>query len=58
MSNDLKIKLPVNKDKIDVNDLGEFKWWANHLGIGLEELLSIVKEVGESAQNVRKRLYS
>ena len=56
MSNDLKIKLPADKGKIDVNDLGEFIWWSNHLGAGLEQLLAAVRKVGDSAQNVRKHL--
>jgi hypothetical protein len=56
MSNDLKIKLPADRFKIDVNDLGAFIWWSNHLGTGLEELLNAVKKVGDSAQNVRKHL--
>jgi hypothetical protein len=57
MSNDLKIKLPTDRRKIDLNEPGEFIWWSNHLGIGLEKLLSAVKVVGPEAALVRKHIH-
>lgn len=56
MSNDLKIKLPTDKRKIDLNEPGELIWWSNHLGIGLEKLLSVVRVVGQEAALVRKHI--
>ncbi len=58
MSKDLKIKLPADKGKIDVNEPGEIIWWSNHLGVGLEIIFSLVKKVGNSAELVRKELRS
>jgi hypothetical protein len=37
--------LPADKGKIDVNEPGEIIWWSNHLGVGLEIILSLVKKV-------------
>ncbi len=56
MSNDLRIKLPSDRSKIDVNEPGEIIWWAYHLGVGLEKLLSIVRKVGNLSYNVRKEI--
>ncbi|UAY52858.1 DUF3606 domain-containing protein [Ferruginibacter albus] len=53
MSKDLKMKLPSNMDRIDSNDMGEFIWWSTHFGIGFEKLLSIIRKVGNSAEDVR-----
>ncbi|MEO7532503.1 MAG: DUF3606 domain-containing protein [Ferruginibacter sp.] len=56
MSNDFKIKLPKDKTKINVNDFGEFTWWCNHLGVGPENLLSIINKAGVSVVEIRKYL--
>ncbi|UEG49629.1 DUF3606 domain-containing protein [Ferruginibacter lapsinanis] len=56
MSNELKIKLPSNFEKINVNHCGEFIWWTAHLGIGPEKLLSIIDKVGNSVPEIRKYL--
>ena len=50
----IKIKLPSDFTKIDVNDLGEFIWWSNHLGISPETLLSIINKVGTSIKEINK----
>lgn len=56
MSNDLKMKLPSKFDKININDLGELIWWAAHLGVGPEKLLSAINKVGNSVEDIRKYL--
>ena len=50
----IKIKLPTDFTKVDVNDLGELIWWSNHLGIAPEKLLSIINKVGSSIEEVNK----
>lgn len=54
MSSEIKMKIPLNCDKINVNDLSEFKWWSAHLGVGPEKLLAAIDEIGNSVQDVRK----
>ncbi|MEO6720875.1 MAG: DUF3606 domain-containing protein [Ferruginibacter sp.] len=49
----IKIKLPADFTKIDLNDLGELIWWSNYLGISPEKLLSIINEVGSSVEDVK-----
>ena len=49
----VKIKLPTDFTKIDLNDLGELIWWSNHLGISPEELLSIINKVGSSLEEIK-----
>jgi len=56
MSNELKMKIPANLNKIDTNDLGEFIWWCAHLGVGPEKLLSIIGRIGNSIEKVREQL--
>ncbi len=50
----IEIKLPSNFDKIKEQDLGEFIWWVNHLGIGPEELLSMIHKVGNDVIKIRE----
>ena len=50
----IKIKLPADFTKVDVNDLGELIWWSNHLGISPEKLLSIINKVGSSIEEINK----
>ena len=50
----IKIKLPADFTKVDVNDLGELIWWSNHLGISPEKLLSVINKVGFSIEEINK----
>ena len=50
----IKIKLPTDLTKVDLNDLGELIWWSNHLGISPEKLLSIINKVGSSIEEINK----
>lgn len=54
----IEIQMPKDFTKIDVNELGEFIWWSHHLGIGLEQLLSIVSSVGPNCTDVREYIRS
>ena len=56
MSNELKMKIPANLNKIDANDLGEFIWWCAHLGVSPEKLLSTIGQVGNSIEKIREQL--
>lgn len=56
MSNDLRIKKPRSFSIINFHEAGEFIWWSNHLGIGMEDLLAIIHIVGNSTEAVVKYL--
>ncbi len=57
MGSDFNIKIPKDQAKVNVNDPGEFIWWSNHLGINLEQLLSIIEQVGNATSNVRQTIH-
>ena len=50
----IEIKIPKDRIKIDVNNLGEFIWWSHHLGIGPEKLLTIIGKAGVSVKEIRE----
>jgi hypothetical protein len=58
MGSDFNIKIPKDQAKVNVNDPGEFIWWSNHLGINLEQLLSIIDQVGNAASAVRQTIHA
>jgi len=53
MSNELKMQIPSDKDKINTNNLGELIWWSAHLGVGPEKLLHTIERVGNSVEKIR-----
>lgn len=56
MSNEIKITIPKDFNKIDANNLSEFIWWIAHLNISPEKLLAITEKIGNSTVKVRKYL--
>ncbi len=50
----IEIKIPASFENVNTNDLGELIWWAAHLGLGPENLLSIIDKVGTATENIRK----
>jgi len=58
MDNAFEIKIPKDLTKIDANNLGEFIWWAAHMGIGFEKLLSAIEKVGNKTIVVREYLFT
>ena len=57
MSSLLKMKMPNDETKIDLNKLDEFLWWCAHLGTSPERLLKVIGIVGSSAEKVQEYLH-
>jgi len=55
---ELEMKIPADLSQINTNKLGEFIWWAAHLGVGYETLLSAISRVGSKSDAIRKYLYA
>ncbi len=53
----IEAKIPANLAKVNTNELGELLWWSAHLGIGPEKLLSVINEVGNAAEDIRKYIW-
>jgi Protein of unknown function (DUF3606) len=47
---------PKDLSRIDVNHVGELLWWSYQLGTTPEKLVTIVDEVGPSADLVTSQL--
>lgn len=56
MSDNLKDRGPRDRTRINVNEEWELRYWADEFAIGADDLKKIVEEVGDSVQNVEKRL--
>jgi hypothetical protein len=54
MSLEYEVKKPKELSKINANDTGELLWWTYMLGISAERLLTVIDEVGNSAEDVKK----
>jgi len=54
MSLEYLVKKPKDLSKINTNDMGELLWWSYILSTSPEKLLSIIDEVGISAEEVKK----
>lgn len=50
----IEAKIPNTIEHVNTNDLGELIWWAAHLGLGPEKLLSVIDIVGNGAEDIRK----
>lgn len=50
----IEMKVPKDRTKININDLGEFIWWSHHLGINMEVLLRIINKMGASVEKIRQ----
>jgi len=50
----IEIKIPVRFDSVNTNDLGELIWWSAHLGLGPEKILSVIDQVGNAAEDIRR----
>lgn len=58
MGRELDMKIPKDRSKIDMNNLGELIWWSAHLSTGPEKLLAIIETVGNKTEDVRKFILS
>lgn len=56
MNQEYEIKKPKDLTKINANDMGELLWWSYILGTNPEQLLSAIKDTGESSETIRKNM--
>jgi len=56
MAGELKIKLPGDQKKINVNNLGEVIWWCNHFNVTPEKLLQLTEQIGNATEEIVKYL--
>ena len=56
MSDDLKIKKPLDSSLINIHEVYEVNWWCKDLNCSKVKLIAAVKTVGTSAPAVRKYL--
>jgi hypothetical protein len=54
MSLDYQVTKPKDLSKINSKNLGELIWWSFNLGITLEKLITIIDEVGDSTEQIKK----
>lgn len=56
MSDDLKIRGPADRSRINVNEAWEVQYWCKELGVTPDALKRAVAAVGVSVAAVRKHL--
>jgi hypothetical protein len=56
MSDDRKKKGQPDRNRIDVNEGYELRYWTNELGVSPDELKSAVEKLAASAKAVREHL--
>jgi hypothetical protein len=54
--NNLTKKCQPNRNRIDLSEDFEVKYWTKHLGVSREEIEVAINKVGNSAAAVRKEL--
>jgi hypothetical protein len=52
----LKEKVPQDKNRISLSEDWEVKWWTTSLGISSNQLKEVVDKVGNSATKVKEYL--
>jgi Protein of unknown function (DUF3606) len=57
MNFNYQVVKPKDLSKIDSRNFGELLWWSYNLGVTLEKLVTVVDEVGESAEKVKNKLF-
>jgi hypothetical protein len=56
MADDLSKKGPADRNKINVNEEWECKYWCKELDVTEKELKEAVKKVGPTVKDVKKQL--
>lgn len=56
MSDDLKIRRPLDAQKINLNEQYEVNYWCKELGVTEEKLRAAVKAVGVMVKDVKNHL--
>ncbi|OQZ07374.1 MAG: DUF3606 domain-containing protein [Planctomycetes bacterium UTPLA1] len=56
MSDNLKIKRPLDAKKINVNESWELDYWTKTLGVSADRLRQAVRTVGPMVDDVKRHL--
>jgi hypothetical protein len=56
MVDDKNERRPQDSSRVNVNEEYEVQYWTNKLGISREKLISTVKRVGVSVEDIKKSL--
>ena len=58
MADNLTQRGPADRNRVNLSEDWELKYWTKELGVGADELRAAVKAVGSSVEDVRARLQS
>lgn len=56
MADNLNLRGPQDRARINVNEPWEVRWWCQHFGCTEQQLRAAVQAVGVSADRVRQHL--
>lgn len=56
MPDDLKTRGPQDRNRVNLSEEWEVRYWTQTFGVSRERLQSIVDEVGHSTEAVRRKL--
>jgi hypothetical protein len=56
MADDLTIRAPQDRTRISMTEDWEIRYWTKELGVSKEQLAATLKQVGTSADAVRRAL--
>lgn len=58
MNLDYEVKKPIDLTKVNSSDMGELLWWSYILATTPEKLLSVIDDVGNAAELVKKAIHT
>jgi hypothetical protein len=56
MNDDLRLRGPADRSRINIHEDWEVRWWTQHFGVTSEQLRAAVGAVGVMAADVRRHL--
>ncbi len=56
MPDNLNIREPLDKARINVHEEYELNWWSKHFGVSKQTIIDAVGKVGTSATKVKEYL--
>ncbi|MBV4447971.1 DUF3606 domain-containing protein [Clostridium tyrobutyricum] len=56
MPDNLNIKEPLDKTRINIHESWELNWWSKHFGVSNQKIINAVSVVGTSASKVKEYL--
>jgi hypothetical protein len=56
MSDNVEDRGPRDRNRVNVNESWELRYWSERFGVSQEDLKSLVAEVGDRVEDVERRL--